>query len=266
MNKIKLSLLLGVMALAPALVGAQNVEAVKQKLLENFPKVQYEKITYIPDIKLYEVIIKNNDGQKVPTYTNDSLDFLMLTTGELISTKTKQNVTLEREVVRTKEVFNALPFKETFFVKYGNGQRKVAIFSDPDCPFCQQMEKEIANELKKENVTVYYFMNPLKSLHPQADERAKRIMCSSNPSQAWLRYTTSAPGLDRNAQSSWNPEAALPKNSASCSKAALVDKHHAMSQGFGFNSTPTIMFDNGYIVRDRLNAQQLMSVLNRRKP
>jgi hypothetical protein len=43
------------------------------------------------------------------------------------------------------------------------GERVLAVFSDPDCPYCQRLESELE---KLDNVTVYTFAYPLESLHP----------------------------------------------------------------------------------------------------
>ncbi len=49
-------------------------------------------------------------------------------------------------------------------------KHKVAIFSDPQCPFCKTFAPEAINYMKKypETFAVYYYHFPLASLHPAA--------------------------------------------------------------------------------------------------
>ncbi len=72
----------------------------------------------------------------------------------------------------------SLPFKDEYYKKenliYGNAnaKHKVAIFSDPLCPFCRSFVPEAINYMKKypNKFAVYYYHFPLPSLHPAAVE------------------------------------------------------------------------------------------------
>ena len=60
---------------------------------------------------------------------------------------------------------------------YGNAnaKHKVAIFSDPLCPFCRTFVPEAINYMKKypKKFAIYYYHFPLPSLHPAAIELSK---------------------------------------------------------------------------------------------
>ncbi|OHD96558.1 MAG: disulfide bond formation protein DsbA [Sulfurimonas sp. RIFCSPHIGHO2_12_FULL_36_9] len=92
----------------------------------------------------------------------------------------------------TKELFDlnsgknmsdlvSLPFKSEHYKKenliYGNpnAKHKVAIFSDPLCPFCRTFVPEAIEYMKKEpnKFAIYYYHFPLDSLHPAAVELVK---------------------------------------------------------------------------------------------
>jgi thiol:disulfide interchange protein DsbC len=68
------------------------------------------------------------------------------------------------------------PFKEEYYTKanliYGSekAKHKVAIFSDPLCPFCQRYVPEAIKEMKEHpnEIAVYYYHFPLAQLHPAA--------------------------------------------------------------------------------------------------
>ena len=67
-------------------------------------------------------------------------------------------------------------FKDEFYKKenliYGNtnAKHKVAIFSDPQCPFCRGYVPDAIKYMKKfpEKFAVYYYHFPLERLHPAA--------------------------------------------------------------------------------------------------
>lgn len=253
-------LLTAVVCAVLAVSSQAGEKEVQEKLVQSYPNMKAESIKYMPEVKLYEILMKDGKGQQVPLYTNENIDYIFLSTGELLDPKSKKNMTVERDLIRTKDVFNKLPFNEAFNVKYGKGTRKIAVFSDPDCPYCQEMEKNFAKNMKAD-VTVYYFMNPLVSLHPQAGIRAAQILCDKDPAKAWVRYTTNAPGLNKSLAASWQPDNFLPKNDGQCQRGKLVQKQYDLSSQFGFNSTPSIMLDNGYVVRDTLTPGQIEQLL-----
>jgi thiol:disulfide interchange protein DsbC len=61
--------------------------------------------------------------------------------------------------------FDTLPLADAIKTVRGKGERVIAVFSDPDCPFCRRLETELD---KLDNVTLYTFLYPLEGLHPEA--------------------------------------------------------------------------------------------------
>ena len=82
--------------------------------------------------------------------------------------------------IRTGAVdFNSLPFELAIKKVTGNGQRKMAYFTDPNCGYCKELESELRNV---DNVTLYLFLYPII---PGSDEIAKAVWCSRNQVKAW---------------------------------------------------------------------------------
>ena len=102
----------------------------------------------MPSPGLYEVF--TGDGIAYSTATGD---YVVL--GEMMDTRTRHNLTRESMGVRNAIDFSTLPLDQAIKVVKGNGKRTLAVFSDPDCPYCQQLEKELASVT---DVTVYTFL------------------------------------------------------------------------------------------------------------
>ena len=226
---------------------------VKAELFKKFKELKDPVVTYLPEVKLFEVDVDGNIF-----YTNQSLDFVI--TGlqvELLDINTKKNITVERDLIKTKQLFNKFPFNNSITFKFGKGTRKIAIFSDPDCPFCKKLDNEIFNDLAKRkdlDLTIHYFMNPLDGNpdggpHPDARRKAKVIWCSKDPAQSWKTFVLTEK---------------LPNNAPTCKNP--VDENKRLAERMNLNSTPTIIFDNGYVVRQIVSIDKLLEILNKRKP
>ena len=212
--------------LATALLSfaAANVyadEASMRKAIEAaYPKMSVESIVKTPYAGLYEVYM---NGQIV--YTDEKFNFL-IAEGHLVDSKTKRDVTTDRLADLSKIDFSSLPLDQAIKVVKGNGSRKMAVFSDPDCPFCKRLEQ---NELINiSDVTIYTFLMPLEQLHPDAANKAKAIWCAADRSKAWQ---------------DWALNGQLPKKAASCD--APLEKVASLARKLGVTSTPTIFFADG---------------------
>lgn len=241
-----LAIFLGLSLLATNSFAQLSPKAMTEKLVKENPNLPIEEVVYIPEVKLYEIRLKNTS---VLSYTNESVDFF-LTAGEIIDIKNKTSITNQRETANVKRFYKNLPFSTAIKVQYGKGSRSIAIFTDPDCPFCKTTDKEIHTKLNKSDLTVYYFMNPLKiDGHEQAPLKASKIYCSPDRSKAWLN---------------WMLNGQLPDNPGTC--ATPLAQHKKIANEVNFNSTPIVLFDNGYVFRGSITAPQITELLNKKTP
>jgi thiol:disulfide interchange protein DsbC len=79
--------------------------------------------------------------------------------------------------------FKDLPLKDAFTIVRGNGKRKMALFSDPNCGFCKRFERDL---LKINNVTVHVFLYPI--LGPDSIEKSRHIWCAKDKEKAYLDW------------------------------------------------------------------------------
>lgn len=72
--------------------------------------------------------------------------------------------------------------KENLVFGNANAKHKVAIFSDPLCPFCRKFVPESINYMKKypNDFAVYYYHFPLPALHPAAIALTKAAIAAEH--------------------------------------------------------------------------------------
>ena len=197
-----------------------NEAALKKTIEAAYPKFTVDNITKTPYAGLYEVYI---GGQLI--YTDEKFSFLIVD-GRVVDPKSKKDMTAERLNELNKIDFASLPLDLAVKVVKGNGSRKMAVFSDPDCPFCKRLEQ---NELADLNdVTIYTFILPLDQLHPDAANKAKQIWCASDRAKAWQEWMTMG---------------VLPKKSNTCD--VPLEKVQSLAKKYAVTSTPTLFFADG---------------------
>lgn len=191
-------------------------------------------ITKSPVAGLYEV----NLGSQI-VYSDANGDYVLL--GDLVDTKSRRNLTEARLADINRIDFANLPFANAVKVVKGNGSRRIAVFSDPNCPYCRQLESTLKS---LDNVTVYTFLYPV--LSPDSTAKAKQIWCSQDRAKAW---------------ESWMLERQAPLASGNCNTAAL-DSNLALGAKMNVTGTPTVILVDGRRLPGAVDAGRLERELN----
>lgn len=177
---MKKSLLLAaLLAALPILTHADDLDALRKTLSERMKGAPISSIVKLPNFDLYEAVA---NGVNV-FYTDAKGDIAFF--GPMIDLKNKRNLTELRVQELSRVDFASLPFAQAMVQVKGKGTRKLAIFSDPECPYCQQLEKELS---LIDDVTIYTFLLPITELHPGAAKKSQAIWCSVDPVKAWGDY------------------------------------------------------------------------------
>jgi len=224
--------------LAASSMAAANEAAVRKAFTAKFPKTQVQSVTKLPYLNLYEIVV---EGEVL--YADEKFEYVI--DGSIISTKNMTNLTEQRKRKLSAIAFDELPLDLAFKRVKGSGERKMAVFSDPDCPFCRRVENDLA---KLDNVTIYMFLYPIESLHANAPDVSKRIWCSPDKIKAWDDY------MQRGVEPGANGECANP-----------VDRIVEFGRKKGINGTPTLIFANGDRVPGAISAAQIENYLSGKK-
>jgi thiol:disulfide interchange protein DsbC len=229
------------MALACVLAFANGAVAQEDLIRKNLPArlPQFKQIDEVRKSEipgLYEVRV---DGTEI-FYTDAKADFLI--EGSLIDTRTKRNLTEERVEKLTAIKFDSLPLKDAFTVVRGNGERKIAVFEDPNCGYCKRFERDLQ---KVDNVTIYMFLYPI--LGADSVEKSKAIWCAKERTTAWLDWmlreqpvTSAAGGCD----------------------ATALSRNVELGRKYKINGTPTLLFTNGSRVPGAVDAKKVEQMLS----
>jgi thiol:disulfide interchange protein DsbC len=218
MRKLLPLLCLACFSLAALADEAQIRKSIEAKL--GGAKVDTVQSTPIPGI--FEIHFQGREGPRIVYSDAQGTYFL---TGHLIESANDRDLTEERLQKLTAIDFSSLPLDLAVKIRRGGGRRVLAIFSDPYCPYCRQLEKVL---LQIDDITVYVFMYPV--IRPSAIDQSRAVWCSPDRAKAWLDLAAS-------------DKPKVPTATASC--ANPVDKVLALGRSLRINGTPTMFFANG---------------------
>lgn len=155
-----------------AFSGAVFAETPAESLKKNYPNLQFDSIKETQIKGLYEVISGINIF-----YYHPKTGYII--SGE-IHTKDGKNLTADRSAELVSAKTKNIPLDKG--MKIGSGKNTVIEFTDPDCPFCRKASEYFK---KRDDVTRYVFFFPIVSLHPQAEDKVKYILCAKDRVKAY---------------------------------------------------------------------------------
>ena len=217
--KYSLTLLGLSISMAASVVAAADepAEALAARLKEMYPATKIERVQRSEIPALFEVLMGRNVA-----YTDSTGRYFVF--GHLFDMKEQRDVTADRVEKAARIAFGDLPLADAIKTVRGKGERVVAVFSDPDCPYCRRLEAELDT---LDNVTLYTFIYPLEGLHPEAKDKAIAVWCASNRSRAWAELMKSSK---------------VPANRA-CDHP--IERNIQLGQRLGIQGTPTLVSADG---------------------
>ncbi|WP_028499182.1 DsbC family protein [Microvirgula aerodenitrificans] len=223
---------------ACAVEGDGNTAAVKKSFEQKFPQREVQSVSASPVKGVYEVVLA---GRQI-VYTDAKVTHLFV--GDLIDVQNKKSLTEERMAALSKVNWADLPLELAIKDVRGDGSRKLAVFSDPDCPFCKRLERDSLPGLN--NVTIYTFLLPLTELHPDAMNKSKKIWCSKDRLASWTGVMRDGKALT---------------GDGNCDTAAL-DRIQALGKKLGVTGTPALVFGNGQLVAGAIPRDDIDKLLS----
>jgi thiol:disulfide interchange protein DsbC len=213
---------------ACALAADPDEIAVLQKLKQMYPATQWSTVSRTPMTGVYEVVM----GSNIAYVGGDGRHFLF---GHLFDMRTQTDLTAPKLTLAERAApdaadalpnvsFASLPLADAIKTVHGDGSRVLAVFSDPNCPYCKMLEGELG---KLDNVTLYTFLLPWISPDRQAAEAA------------WAR--------------------AVP---ARAHDMAVLDRNLALATRVGLRGTPLLIAQDGRLSEGAKPAAEVEAWLN----
>ncbi len=174
--------------------------------------------------------------------------------GEIYDLESATNITAER-FGSMKQVptisWGDLPMDAA--VHYGRSVDglKLAVFSDPDCPYCRKLTRALQ---QVDDIEVSEIMFPVTALHSEARSKAAAILCADDPASA-LGAAVSGRAVD------------TPDSDACVQEASKkVDRAVAFGRKHGINGTPTLIAPDGRVHSGFMPPEKIKSWLKEEQP
>lgn len=191
---------------------------------------------------LWEINVEK-EGKRGLFYIDFSKQFIV--SGSIIEIKTSVNKTQEKlsdsPVAHIPQ--KKIPLKEALILGNKISQKKVIIFTDPDCPFCNKLHAELKKIVEtRKDIAFYIKLLPLK-MHKDAYSKSKAILCEKS-----LKF------LEDNFEGKQIPK-------PSC-EAKEIDENIKLAEKLGITGTPTIIMPDGRVFQGFFTADKLLSLID----
>jgi thiol:disulfide interchange protein DsbC len=138
-----------------------------------------------------------------------------------------------------------IPLENSLIMGNPKGSKRLIVFTDPECPFCDKLHKELVKLVALEpELVVYIKLFPLK-MHPKAYDKSRVIL--GEKSLKLLEKSFAKESLPE-------PSAKHP--------AKPIDDTMALAEKLNINATPTIIMPDGQMVEGSRDAETLRKLLN----
>lgn len=199
-----------------------------------------------PSKGLYELLVER-DGQKGIIYMDYGKKHLIQ--GVVVDLeKLEQVIAHKNELPQQKQITSVdvktIPVNNAIIMGNPKGSKKLYVFTDPDCPYCQKGHAELKKLAKiAPDVAIHIMLFPLP-MHPGAYDKSRSILETRNHDH-----------LDKAFEGK-----EIPKPTKESSKQA-VDEIVKFANANGISGTPTMVLPDGTIQVGMRDAETMKKML-----
>lgn len=219
-------------------------DALLSKLLVLYPNTQFNSVAKSEIAGLYEVTMGRNVA-----YTDTNARYFLF--GHLFDMSSQVDLTAQRRpsvgsLNKPDQMsWPQAELSQAIKTVRGTGERKIAVFSDPDCGFCRRLEAHLQ---QVDNVTIYTFMYPMQQLHPEAKSKSISVWCAPDPSTAWQDLMLGG----------------KPPTLATCINP--IEQNIVLARRLGVRGTPTMLNEQGEALLGAASAREIEAWLSGEQP
>lgn len=229
------SLLISVLFSPLAALAADIPEPVERAASQIAPGFTPDSIAPAPIAGFYQVMYGAN-----LVYLSEDGRYLI--DGDVIDLQQRQNLS---EQARGSGRLAALEkVGEDSMIVFGpkDAKHTITVFTDIDCTFCRRLHGGM-EEMNELGIRVRYLAFPRAGIDSPSYNKAVSVWCAEDPKAA----------MDK-AKSGADPDP------AQCDDAP-VKRHLALGQAMGVSATPTLILDDGQVVRGYVPPKRLLGIL-----
>lgn len=238
MKRLIFSILMLTFGLSASVYAA---EPAHQTIRQGLAGTQIDSITATPIQGVYAVKAGDN------LFYSDSTGRYLLF-GHLYDTATQTDLTTDTKGLPNSAAgdssaviaWKTLPDASSI-ITGKKGGIPVAVFLDPDCPYCKVLQQDL---LKNTTLEVHEFLMPIAELHPDAQGKAEAVWCSDDRAKA-LTSAILNPFFGQDSASA--PE---------CDLSGLM-KINEFATAHQFNATPILIRKDGAVHYGYLSLSEL---------
>jgi thiol:disulfide interchange protein DsbC len=194
------------------------------------------KLSEVPGLWALETVFQ---GKSMPLYLDFSKKYII--SGNVIRLQDGTSLT-PQPPVNTVD-FSSIPLMDAVVLGDPNAPKKIIVFDDPECPFCQKLHPEMEKIIRtKKDIAFYIKMFPLQS-HPNSYQKAKTIICTK--SAKMLADSLSGQPLP-----------------PPVCETDQIERNRKLAEDLHINSTPTLIFPNGSVMPGFKSAEGILSILS----
>lgn len=140
---------------------------------------------------------------------------------------------------------SSIPLDNSLMMGNPKGSKRLIVFTDPECPFCDKLHKELKKLVEADpEVVIYIKLFPLK-MHPKAYDKARVILGENSLAlleQSFAKKPLPAPGPNHPAKP--------------------IDDTMALANSLSIDATPTMIFSDGTIVEGSRDMETIRKMLD----
>ncbi|HXH73305.1 MAG TPA: DsbC family protein [Mariprofundaceae bacterium] len=223
--------------LPAAAAGDEAPAAIAQQIRAGIPDLKIDAVRPTPMEGIYEIQV----GHVV--YYSDAEGRHLIAGGHMFETATHRDITRERLEDINRIDWSVLPLDKAIVSGDKNAKLKLAVFTDPECPYCKRLETELKD---MKGVKVYTFLFPLTQIHPHAQAKAEAIWCSKDRHDTMMKVML---------------EDATPTIGTCDTPIAEIQQ---LAQKLGISGTPTMIAGDGRMFAGVMAADQLKAWLEKK--